>query len=92
MVGTPAKNVTCSASMSARACRAPNLGNSTRVAPVAKPAFICTLCPNEWNSGSVIRCTSCGCRPNSRLASSAFCTMLLWVSSAPLGCPVVPLV
>src|SRR5207249_2307965 len=84
--------VSAASSISTRACRASNLGNITRVARVAKPAFICTLCPKEWNSGSAIRCTSCGCRPNNRLASSAFCTMLLWVSSAPLGCPVVPLV
>ncbi len=92
MVGTPAKNVTRSDSISASARAASNRGSSTTVAAVANPAFICTVWPKEWNSGRAARWTSCGCTPNSRFASSAFCTMLLWVSSAPLGLPVVPLV
>ena len=92
MVGTPAKKVTCSACISSSTVAASNRGSSTIVAPAANPAFICTIWPKEWNSGSTSRCTSCGCGPNSRFASSALCTMLLCVSSAPLGCPVVPLV
>jgi hypothetical protein len=78
--------------MSSSAWPASNRGISRTVAPVANPAFSCTVWPNEWNSGSTVRCTSCGWRPNSLFASSTLCTVLLCVSSAPLGCPVVPLV
>ena len=49
--------------LAAAAARPPaaasNRGSSTRVEPTAKPAFICTVDPKEWNSGSVIRCRSC---------------------------------
>ena len=73
---------------------ASNRGSSTSVAPTEKPAFSCTVDPNEWNSGSVIRCRSCSVAsdPNSRLQVSALSTRLEWDSSAPLGWPVVPLV
>ena len=64
------------------------------VAPTAKPAFRFTVCPNEWNSGRVSRWVSCWLATvsKSRLLVIAFITMLEWVSSAPFGCPVVPLV
>ena len=48
IVGTPAKNVTFSFWSRARAFSASNLGSRTSVAPTAKPAFICTVEPNEW--------------------------------------------
>ena len=94
IVGTPAKKVMSSFSSSATACPASKRGSSTRVAPTAKPAFIWTVDPNEWNSGSTTRCRSgrVGSLPNSRLQVSALSTRLAWDSSAPLACPVVPLV
>ena len=60
---------------------------------MAKPAFICTVEPNEWKSGSVSRWVSvAGSVPKSRLHVSALSTRLLCESSAPLAWPVVPLV
>ncbi len=79
--------------ISATACWASKRGSSTSVAAIEKPAFICTVEPNEWKSGSVSRCVSeAGCDPKSRLQVSAFITRLLCESSAPLDRPVVPLV
>ncbi len=56
--------------------------------------FMPTVCPKEWNSGSAIRkaCCSGGMVElrTSPLLWMAFITMLSWLSSAPLGCPVVP--
>ena len=63
------------------------------MAAVAKPAFMFTVEPNEWNSGSTSRCVSvAGAEPNSRLQVSALRMRFEWDSSAPLACPVVPLV
>ncbi len=60
---------------------------------IANPAFICTVEPKEWKSGNVSRWTSvAGCASKSRLQVSALSIRLLCESSAPLGCPVVPLV
>jgi hypothetical protein len=93
IVGTPAKKVMSSFCIRSTTCLASKRGTSTRVAALEKPAFICTLDPKEWNSGSVSRCVSpAGRDPNSRLQVSAFITRLECDSSAPLGCPVVPLV
>lgn len=92
IVGTPAKNVTFSSPINDSAVFGSNLGSSTRVAPVPKPAFICTVWPKEWNSGSVTRWTSWSTTPNSRWQVSALSTMLACDSSAPFGSPVVPLV
>lgn len=54
--------------------------------------FITALWPKAWNSGRAVSITSSSARANSRSATNAFITMLRWVSSAPLGRPVVPLV
>ena len=91
IVGTPAKKVMSSfCSRSTAACGSKR-GTRKRVEPEANPAFICTEEPKEWNSGSVTRCRSpVGRTPSIRLHSRALSTRLEWLSSAPLGWPVVP--
>lgn len=84
---------TRSVTISRIASGAVNLGISTSVAPTRQVEFIETVCPNTWNSGSAPRAMSSRC---TSLASKAFTvahmTILRWLSSAPLGRPVVPLV
>ena len=68
-----------------------NLGSIVRVAPTRREAFMLTVWPKEWKSGSEPRTTS----PSSILqvvceAISALRVRLRWVSSAPFGLPVVP--
>ena len=46
--------------------------------------------PVMWNQGSTARCVSPGPWPCRRAAARSSTTMLPWVSSAPLGAPVVP--
>ena len=93
IVGTPAKNVTSSVCSSRTAAAASNRGSITSVEPAANPAFMSTVEPNEWNSGSTSRWVSAPGRvPNRRWQVSALRTRFAWDSSAPLACPVVPLV
>ena len=49
-----------------------------------------TVWPKEWNSGSTASATSSWLNPTMSRVATAFITMLAWVSSAPLGLPVVP--
>ena len=86
MVGTPAKKVISCDCISASAALASKRGSSTSVAPIAKPAFIWTVCPKEWNSGSVTRWVSRfrACRAAEGVLI-ALSVMLACVSSAPLG-------
>jgi len=70
-----------------------NLGCSTSVAPTRNAVFIPTFWPKTWNRGSTPMTTSVvsnGLLSNALL--STFIVMLRWLSSAPLGRPVVPLV
>ena len=91
MVGTPAKNVTSSFCIRSTAACASNRGSSTSVEAIAKPAFICTVDPKEWKSGSVTRWVSvAGWALKSRLQVSALSIRLLCESSAPFAWPVVP--
>ena len=46
--------------------------------------------PNTWNIGSTVITTSSGWTSNRRPGMSAFMYSWMWVSSAPLGWPVVP--
>ena len=46
--------------------------------------------PNTWNSGKTAITTSSGWTSNRRPGMSAFMYSWMWVSSAPLGRPVVP--
>jgi hypothetical protein len=70
-----------------------NRASRTRVPPIRKVPFIATVCPKVWNSGRHPITTSSG---RASLASNtftvAFMTRLRWVSRAPFGSPVVPLV
>jgi hypothetical protein len=54
-VGTPAKKVTLSRSMSLSAGSASNRGSITTVPPNANPPFWMTVWPKEWKSGSTHR-------------------------------------
>ena len=70
---------------------ASNLGSRVRVPPPATVAFSPQVSPNTWNSGRQPMTTSSGLVPSSVSAvSAAFGCRLAWVSSAPLGWPVVP--
>ena len=93
IVGTPLSWVISCLRMSSSASAGSNLGCSTRVAPTRKVVFSETLWPNTWNSGRQPRTLS---SRRVSLASKAFTvafrTRLRWVSTAPLGRPVVPLV
>ena len=48
------------------------------------------VCPKEWNSGSAPSTMSFSSVSKSPCDALAFEIMLSWVSSAPLGWPVVP--
>ncbi len=48
--------------------------------------------PNTWNRGSTAVAMSSPRRPNSSPDTVQFMNIWKWVSSAPLGLPVVPLV
>ena len=48
--------------------------------------------PKTWNSGSTARLTSSSRKPKVSAATVAAMNIWKWVSSAPLGLPVVPLV
>ncbi len=93
MVGTPWKASTPSRSIRSMAAGPVNRLSSTSVAPIRKVPFIATVWPKLWNSGrqpsttSVLRASLA-----SKTFTVAFMTRLRWVSTAPLGTPVVPLV
>ena len=91
MVGTPMNTLTFSPTISSRAAAPSKRGSSTRVDPAKKPAFIAQVWPKEWNSGRQPRMTSSAVSNITEVAVTiAFIVMLSWVSTAPLGAPVVP--
>jgi len=91
MVGTPANTVTFSSTSIASASPGSNRGISTMDAPTKNPAFITTVCPNEWKSGSAPKITSSFRMWITEVAVTiAFIAMFRCVSTAPLGEPVVP--
>ena len=70
-----------------------NRASSTSVAPMRNVPFMPTVWPKVWNSGRQPRTTSDGLASlASKTLTVAFITRFRWVSTAPLGCPVVPLV
>ena len=87
IVGTPAKKVTSSRSISASAGPASKRGSRTTVPPKAKPAFMITVWPKEWKSGSTHSNVSglSASAPKSASLESALLIMLRCISSAPLG-------
>ncbi len=91
MVGTPANTFTRSRSMISNASSGVKRGSSVMVPPAAIDAFCTTVCPNEWNSGSAPNITSSPPTGTSRGTTTAqLISRFEWVSSAPLGLPVVP--
>ena len=61
------------------------------VARWAMPAFSVQVWPKEWNSGSAPSSTSSSpISPSVPPATKQLRSRLAWVSSAPLGVPVVP--
>ncbi len=93
MVGTPKNAVTRSACTSSIASSASNLGCSTSVPPTRNVEFIDTVWPKVWNSGRQPSTTSSRYSGfASKALTVAFMTRFRWVSTAPFGCPVVPLV
>ncbi len=91
IVGTPMNSVTLSSAIIRSASAPSKRGSRSRQAPPATPAFIEQVWPKEWNSGSPPKITSSV--PMSNSVSTVVRTlvrMLSWLSSAPLGRPVVP--
>jgi hypothetical protein len=91
MVGTPSKIVTRSRWNMSSALAGSNLGSRVSVLAVATAAFSPQVSPNTWNSGRQPMITSSGLFSISVLeVIVALRTSPMWVSSAPLGRPVVP--
>ncbi len=59
-------------------------------APICRAGTVWMLRPPTWNIGSTVSTRSCGVSSNRAMALSAFAATAAWVSSAPLGRPVVP--
>ena len=92
MVGTPAKSVMASRSMISKADFGSKRGNNEKLPPAAMVAFWMQVCPNEWKRGSVASALS-SLRSSSTSLGTTNAQLrkrLLWLSSAPFGCPVVP--
>ena len=93
IVGTPWKTVTRSRSMISSALSGSKRGSIVTHAPVRTAQFIVQVCPNVWNSGSDPSSTSSVLKsPRARTETVQLLCRLAWVSSAPFGVPVVPLV
>ncbi len=90
IVGTPSITVTLSRWSTSRALVGSKRGISVIVPPAAMVEFIPTVWPNEWNSGRPPKTTSSGVKSIMLTQISALRAMFAWVSSAPLGRPVVP--
>ncbi len=93
MVGTPWKVFTFSSAISSMARAASKRGSRTSVAPARQVELSDTVWPKAWKSGSAPRAmSSARMSLASKALTVAFMTRLKWVSTAPLGTPVVPLV
>ena len=91
MVGTPANTVTRSRCSTSRALPGSKRGMRVSVAPASTAVFRAHVWPNAWNRGRDPRMTSSGPSSSSdRVDTAALELRLAWVSSAPLGFPVVP--
>ena len=90
IVGTPSNTVARSRSMISSAVPASNRGSSDSEPPTAIVAFSAHVWPKAWNSGSAPSMTASGPSSNSSSETATFSVRFPWVSSAPLGCPVVP--
>ena len=91
IVGTPSKTVTLSRPTTSSALAASKRGMRVRQAPLATAALSPQVRPKQWNSGRQPMTTSSS-DSSTRVSAvvRALVIMLSWVSSAPLGWPVVP--
>ena len=90
IVGTPSKMVTLSRASIVNASEGSNRGSRVRQAPVRTAVFSPQVWPKEWNKGRAPNMTSCSSTWSRLRVTSTFSARLKWVSSAPLGVPVVP--
>src|SRR4030095_13141073 len=90
IVGTPSKTVTRSRWITSSALPGSKRASSVRLAPAPTAALSPQVWPKEWNSGRQPITTSPGSRRSRVVAvTAALRARLAWVSSAPLGRPVV---
>lgn len=92
MVGTAAKPTTRSRAMASNTHAGSNLGTKTIVPPLKNVGMLTSPRPVTWNSGAMHNTTS---EPSTSVCASWFMVLnvrLPWLSTAPLGRPVVPLV
>ena len=83
--------MTRSRSIVASASPGSNFGTRVRTAPTRIEAFIATVWPKVWKSGSAPSTTSpASIRNVVREMISEFSSRLRWASAAPFGLPVVP--
>ena len=92
MVGTPPITVHRSASMASSTAAGWKRGRIDRQPPYRTNTLITDDSPNTWKNGSTASTTSSLRTPNSPPATVQFMYSWKWVSSAPFGLPVVPLV
>lgn len=93
MVGTPSKMVAPYSHIIRMASSGSNRSCRMRVAPTRKVVLSATDWPKVWNRGREPMTTSSPLMGwTSNALTVAFITRLRWVSMAPLGTPVVPLV
>ena len=90
MLGTAANTDTPAPSIRFSAPSGVKRGSKATVADAANAAFIDTVCPNAWNSGSPPKMTSSAVKPKTLTQLRAFERIFAWVSVAPFGLPVVP--
>ena len=91
IVGTPWKIVMPSRAMISSALSGSNRGIIEIIARLQMPAFSVHVWPKLWNSGSAPSSLSSSViSPSVDAATVQFLYRLAWVSSAPLGLPVVP--
>ena len=90
IVGTPWNTVTLSRWMISSALAGSKRGTIDSIPPTAIVAFRPHVWPKEWNSGSAPRTTSSAVVWARSIIPLALARRLAWVSSAPLGLPVVP--
>ena len=92
MVGTPPITVHRSASSASSTAPGWNRGTMDRQPPYRTNTLTTDDSPNTWKNGSTASTTSSLRTPNSPPATVLFMYSWKWVSSAPFGLPVVPLV
>ena len=93
MVGTPCSAVQRSAEAAVRVVSGskPSPGNTMPLADATQVSTPSTM-PKQWYSGTGMHSRSCSPSRIATAIARALFTTLVWVSVAPFGRPVVPLV